>query len=196
MDLLEQMRIKLMQDIEYIPNFIESNKATDVFDNLFKNINWQDNLTISATGLKTKIHRKMSYVTDQPVIYKYANLELQGETWLPVLEEIRDNLFVKTGYKFNSVLLNLYENGKDEIRWHSDKEEQLGDNPIIACVNLGATRKFWFLNKETGDKKPWAVSNGDLLIMGDQCQKNYLHAILKEKEVTTPRISLTYRWVF
>lgn len=94
------------------------------------------------------------------------------------------------------MLLNLYENGKDEIRWHSDKEDQLGDEPVIACVNLGATRKFHFLEKETGNKKFYNVANGDLLIMGDQCQKKFLHAILKEKDVTEPRISLTYRKVY
>ena len=64
-------------------------------------------------------------------------------------------------------------------------------------MNLGATRKFWFRKKESGSEKFfYEVENGDLLIMGENCQKNYLHAILKEPEVKEPRISLTYRFNF
>ncbi len=37
------------------------------------------------------------------------------------------------------------------------------------------------------------MENGDLLIMLDNCQENWLHAILKEKEIKDPRISLTFR---
>ena len=141
----------------------------------------------------------MAYVSDQGVSrsldYTYSKFTVKGQTWTPELLEIRDFLFDKLNIKFNSVLLNLYEDGKDEIKWHSDKEEILGENPVIACVNTGATRKFWFLEKATGIKTPWTVSDRDLLIMGENCQRNYLHAILKEKEVLEPRISLTFRKV-
>ncbi len=109
----------------------------------------------------------------------------------------KDKLEKEISAKFNSVLLNLYANGKDEIKWHSDKEESLGENPVIACLNIGAKRKFWFRKKETGsDKFFYEVENGDLLIMGENCQKNYLHAILKEPDVKESRISLTYRYNF
>ena len=182
-------------DIRIIKSVFSEEYCKIAFDEIKNSINWQNELTVAGTTNKTKINRYMSYVTDKPVIYSYANLELQGETWIPKLVEIKDTLIGDGRYKFNSVLLNLYEDGKDEIRWHSDKEKQLGSNPIIACVNLGATRKFWFLEKATGVKTPWEVSSGDLLIMGPNCQENYLHAILKEKDVTEPRISLTYRWV-
>src|SRR5581483_6058827 len=101
--------------------------------------NWQNELLLVGTSEKIKIRRKMAYVTDKPVIYHYANLQLQGETWIPELSSIRDIVSDYVKIKFNSVLLNLYEDGKDEIRWHSDKEKQLGNDPVIACLNLGAT---------------------------------------------------------
>lgn len=43
---------------------------------------------------------------------------------------------------FNSVLINLYRNGKDSVSWHSDDEIMLGICPTIASVSLGETRKF------------------------------------------------------
>ena len=87
------------------------------------------------------------------------------------------------------------KDGKDEIKWHSDSEPQLGENPIIATVNLGATRTFRFVNKETGEKIAIPLDHGDLLMMHENCQKNYKHAILPEKSVKEPRISLTFRKV-
>jgi len=95
------------------------------------------------------------------------------------------------------VLLNLYEDGKDEIGWHFDKEKQLGPEPLIVCLNLGAGRKFSFKNKvdKTLIKEYW-VQAGDLLVMGRECQKNWFHAILKDLSITQPRISLTFRWVY
>ena len=61
-------------------------------------------------------------------------------------------------------------------------------------MNFGATRKFWFLNKATNEKFYHELNNGDLLVMGENCQQNYLHAILKDSTVKEPRISLTFRF--
>ena len=43
---------------------------------------------------------------------------------------------------FNSVLMNWYRDGEDYINWHTDAEKELGQNPIIASINFGATRRF------------------------------------------------------
>lgn len=185
-----------MNDITLIQNFLEVKNSLINF--LMTHIEWHQELISLIDNVKVKINRKMAYVSDKEMDYTYANLKFPGVTWegLEILEEIKDKLTRETGVEFNSVLLNLYKDGSEEIKWHSDKEEIIGPNPVIACVNLGATRKFWFRSKEYGSEKFYhEVSNGDLLIMGENCQKNYLHAILKEKEITETRISLTYRKV-
>lgn len=184
-----------MNDISLYKGFLQDHKQ--YYDKILEGITWHSELQTDKGDL-IKINRKMAYVFEQPIVYKYANLSLQGQIWTNTLLVIREKIeepAVTFGAKFNSCLLNLYETGKDEIRWHSDKEPQLGENPVIACVNLGHARTFWFLKKSTGEKIPYLVEGGDLLVMGPNCQKNYLHAILKEKETTGPRISLTYRWV-
>ena len=55
---------------------------------------------------------------------------------------INDRLFDVLKYKFNSVLANLYRDGKDSIAWHSDDEPMLGKHPFIASISLGDTRVF------------------------------------------------------
>lgn len=184
-----------MEKIVLIEGFLGREETSNLFDFLFNNIDWKEELTVDD-GSKVKIKRKMSYVYEKEIDYKYARLSFRGETWNEKLAELRDKLnnSGNTFVKFNSVLLNLYKNGKDEIKWHSDKEKELGENAVIACINLGATRKFWFREKGP-DKEPFfiTVKDGDLLIMDAGCQEEYLHAILKESEVTEPRISLTFR---
>ncbi len=182
------------KDVTFIKEFIHSDIATEYFERLLSGVTWHEVLK-ATTGEEVKINRKMAYISDTPVLYKYANLELNGDTWNSTLLEIKKTIEEKTSFLFNSVLLNLYRNGKDEIRWHSDKEEQLGTNPTIISLNLGESRTFHMKNKLNGENIDYFMENGDLLIMHENCQINWLHAILKEKSVVKPRISLTFRLV-
>lgn len=185
-----------MEDIRLIKGFV-SQYTTPIFDELKNNIKWNEYLNVVDSDEKVKIMRKMAYISNYPTEYKYAKLSFIGDSWdnsPKILKVLCDMISKELDYEFNSVLLNYYKDGKDEIKWHSDKEDTLGKNPIIACLNFGATRKFWFLRKLPNSEKFYhEVENGDLLIMGSECQEKYLHAILKEKEVTEPRISLTFR---
>lgn len=183
------------EDITYIPNYLTPQESEALFEHLKTEINWTDTV-ISESGQSVKLNRKVAYIADRQKEYFYANLrfETPNGTWTPLLAILKDRLNVQFGQKFNSVLLNFYKDGKDEIRWHSDKEFCLGEKPVIACVNLGATRKFWLQEKrDNGEKWNVPLNNGDLLFMNEYCQENLLHAILKEKEVLEPRISLTFR---
>ncbi len=182
-------------DIDYIAGFMPAADATALFHILKDGIEWHSELK-TVDGGSAKIKRRMAYVYDRPVDYKYANMILPGAIWTDELTKVKELVEGRVNHKFNSVLLNLYEHGKDTIRWHADKEEQIGSNPVIPTLNLGATRTFHMLKKETGEKFQYPLSNGDLLVMKENCQQNWLHAILPEKEVKEPRISLTFRWVY
>jgi alkylated DNA repair dioxygenase AlkB len=187
-----------MEDITLIKGFLSPGERMAPFRELSEKVNWHEELTSTIDGSKVKINRKMAYIYKDEVDYTYANLTFKGEKFVrfPHLCSVLDKLCYADRYDFNSVLLNLYKDGKETINWHSDKEEIIGPNPIIACINLGATRKFWFRKKEKGSEKFfYEVEDGDLLVMGENCQTNYLHAILKEPEITEPRISLTFRKV-
>ena len=137
----------------------------------------------------------MAYLYDEEKYYYYANLYFKGSIWDEKTKELLYKVNNYCNHEFNSVLLNMYKDGKDTIQWHSDKEKELGNFAIIASINLGASRKFWFLNKETGEKDFVICKNGDLLIMNVGFQENFLHAMLPEKEIKDSRISLTFRKV-
>lgn len=184
-------------DIRLYKSAFDSALADRWFEALLHGTNWHKELRMVKTGEMATIPRRMAYIADEPIMYRYDKYELPGDVWNETLLEIKKHVEEKTGERFNSVLLNLYEDGKDGIGWHSDKERQLGQEPFIACLNLGAGRIFSFKRKRESEMliEHW-VENGDLLVMDRQCQRNWLHAILENPKVTEPRISLTWRWVY
>lgn len=182
---------RIHQDALLIKEFLAQDNATVFFNKLKETVIWHDVLK-NDEGVDVKINRKMAYHSDEPVIYKYAGLNLQGDIWSVWSFELCWMINHRRQLEMNSVLLNLYENGKNEIRWHADKEPQLGSNPVIPTLNLGASRVFSFRNL-AGERHDVTLNNGDLLIMEENCQKNWQHAVLKDKTVTEPRMSLTFR---
>ncbi|MGJ8694094.1 MAG: alpha-ketoglutarate-dependent dioxygenase AlkB family protein [Thalassotalea sp.] len=94
---------------------------------------------------------------------------------------------------FNSVLANCYRDNNDAVAWHSDDEPELGQQPIIASVSLGATRDFKLKHKTTGEKLTIPLTSGSLLLMAGQTQHYWQHAILRSKKAIAPRINLTFR---
>ena len=55
--------------------------------------------------------------------------------------------------RFNSVLANLYRDGRDSMGWHSDDEPELGAEPVIASLSFGALRRFRFRSRETRERR-------------------------------------------
>jgi len=92
------------------------------------------------------------------------------------------------------VLLNLYRDGRDSMGFHADDEPELGENPLIASVSLGATRRFE-LRPKRGKVPPIALAleHGSLLVMGGTCQHLFRHGVPKQRQQVGPRINLTFR---
>ena len=77
--------------------------------------------------------------------------------------------------------------------WHRDDEKELGDNPIIASVSLGGSRRFLLRNNRTGEKIEIPLHSGSLLWMQGELQTYWQHSIPKTRSQVLPRINLTFR---
>jgi alkylated DNA repair dioxygenase AlkB len=119
----------------------------------------------------------------------------QALAWTKELYELKQMVEEFAGTTFNSCLLNLYHNGDEGMGWHSDDEESIGKNNTIASLSLGAERKFLFKHKQTKQIVSLVLEHGSLLIMKDVTQANWLHSLAKSKNVTQPRINLTFRTI-
>jgi alkylated DNA repair dioxygenase AlkB len=94
------------------------------------------------------------------------------------------------------VLLNLYRDGKDSNGWHADNEKELGRNPIIASLSLGAPRVFHLKHNSINEMRQRIVlENGSLLLMKGETQHFWKHQIPKTAQEIGPRINLTFRTI-
>ncbi|MHA8050221.1 alpha-ketoglutarate-dependent dioxygenase AlkB family protein [Aquirufa sp. ROCK-SH2] len=159
----------------------------------FKNIQWSQDV-LKMYGKTILAPRYSAWYGDEGKNYSYSGLHLTPKSWNEGLLDLKrpiDNIAQTT---FNSVLLNWYRDGEDYMGWHCDDEKELGQNPIIASLNLGATRRFLFRKKSNNSEKiEFHLKHGSLLIMRGEIQHFWQHAAPKEKAVKEARINLTFR---
>jgi len=116
-----------------------------------------------------------------------------AEPWPPSIEALRRELQGHTGVAFNSALANLYRDGGDAVAWHADDEPALGPAPVIASVSFGAPRRFRLRRRDGSLTSEVTLGHGDLLIMGGETQRSWLHCVPRTKAIVGPRINLTFR---
>ena len=129
--------------------------------------------------------------------YSYSGIVLHPRPWTPLLVEIRDRVDLAAGVRFNSVLLNLYRDGRDSNGWHQDNEPELGGNPVIASVSFGATRRFQMRHKIRKElaRIDLDLEDGSLLLMAGPTQHFWQHQIPKTSRPVGARINLTFRLI-
>ncbi|UMB59935.1 alpha-ketoglutarate-dependent dioxygenase AlkB [Lutibacter sp. A80] len=152
-----------------------------------------DELILFGKQITTK--RKVAWFGDERIQYSYSKTTKTALAWTPEILELKRLVELKTGKKFNSCLLNLYHNGSEGMAWHSDNEKELGVNPIIASLSLGATRKFSLKHKTTKQKIDLMLQAGNLIVMEGETQHKWLHSLPKTKKIHTSRINLTFRTI-
>src|SRR5262245_42260346 len=178
--------------VYYYGKILNSKSASRIFDLLMKNILWKnDEVIIFGKRIITK--RKAAWYGDSDYSYTYSNSTKQALPWTEELSWLRQIIEGLIGTKFNSCLLNLYHNGNEGMGWHSDDEKSLGKNNTIASLSFGAERKFSFKHKQTKQTVSLILEHGSLLAMKGVTQSNWLHSLPKSKNITQPRINLTFR---
>ena len=150
-------------------------------------------MIIKMFGKDTKIPRLQCWVGDEWCEYRYSGKQLNRQIWSQDLIMIRKKIYEELKIDFNSVLANYYRDGKDSMGWHSDDEKELGPDPTIASISFGSERDLVFRNKKTKETIAIPQTNGCLILINGETQKNWQHSIKKTQKVIGPRINLTFR---
>ncbi|MEH6457678.1 MAG: alpha-ketoglutarate-dependent dioxygenase AlkB [Cocleimonas sp.] len=181
-------------EVYYFGTLIDDAKAQSLLSDLLTNISWEhDELVIYGKHITTK--RKTAWYGDSQLKYSYSNTTRIALPWVPVLAELKKLVEQQSQSTFNSCLLNLYHAGDEGMAWHSDDEKELGDQPNIASLSLGAERKFSFKHKGTKESVSLPLENGSLLLMKGATQRYWQHSLPKTTKVKEPRINLTFRTI-
>lgn len=182
-------------ELVFEPHFLPEKEAFLLQKELIETVAWRQD-TIQVFGKQYLTPRLTAFYGDSGVRYSYSNIRLEALEWLPALRSVKEKIEQFAQHSFNCVLLNYYRNGQDSMGWHADDEPELGQNPVIASLSLGMTRKFMLKHKkDKALKYNILLNHGSLLIMQGSTQHHWLHQIPKTKSLAEPRLNLTFRCV-
>lgn len=182
-------------NLRYAPDWLAPGEADELFASLLRDIPWEVH-RIRIYGRQVDSPRLSCWIGDPGAVYTYSRTRFEARPWLPALLDLRDRLEHACAARFNSVLANLYRDGNDSMGWHSDDEPELGRQPVIASLSLGAERRFGLRRRERGGRALYLpLAHGSLLRMAGDTQRFYAHALPKTRRVAEPRINLTFRWI-
>ena len=161
---------------------------------MLNEINWQHDV-VKIFGKEIVTKRKVAFLGDEGISYKYSGNTKIAEKWIKILSEIKSTVEQISGEKFNACLLNYYHNGSEAMSWHSDNEKEILKHSAIASVSFGAERKFGFKHNFSKEEISLMLENGSLLIMKDETQIYWKHKLYTNAKITEPRINLTFRTI-
>ncbi|WP_235901817.1 alpha-ketoglutarate-dependent dioxygenase AlkB family protein [Alcanivorax sediminis] len=170
--------------------------ACNLFAELRDSLRWHQP-QVQVFGRKHLTPRLTTWQGEPGISYRYSGLTETAEGWPEVLKPVLHQVESLTGHRFNSVLGNYYRSGADSMGYHSDDEPELGPEPWIASLSLGASRDFVFRRRE-GDRSQCArlvLPDNSLLLMSPQVQARFQHALPRRARVQEGRINLTFRLI-
>lgn len=180
-------------DIRYYPNFLPKEIADAYFKKLRIETPWQND-DIKVFGKVYAQPRLTALYANNDKPYSYSNITMKPNVFNKTLLEIKLKIEKYIPKNFTTCLLNLYRDGKDSNGWHADNEKELGKNPVIASVSLGAERMFHLKhNTISSAKHKMLLEHGSLLIMQGETQHTWKHQVPKTAKPVGERINLTFR---
>lgn len=189
----------LPEGVTFVRDWLPASEASALLDQLVQQTPWTRH-RLQIFGREVDAPRLSCWIGDPGTTYRYSGATFAPHPWPDVLQPVRKAVSEAVGAPFNSVLANLYRDGNDAMGWHSDDERELGPQPVIASLSLGATRRFLLKARAADSAGRFArhvieLPHGSLLVMAGDTQQNYRHALPRTARPAGPRINLTFRYI-
>lgn len=175
--------------VELVPGFVRD--ADAAFGELRDLVTWQQQEVLRYDRYVPERRLSAGVDAGRHAVLRQTGLHLRSRFRVP----------------FTGVAAILYRDGSDFQGLHSDREMRWLDETTIAIVVLGARRPFVLRRRAEGgvpiervpagadpDDVVLTPGEGDMLVMGGACQRDWLHGIPQAPGVDRPRMSLTWRW--
>lgn len=178
--------------LRWAPAFLEPVAADALLAEIEAEVPWERH-HVRIFGREIPAPRLSCWIGDPGVAYTYSRVRFEPRPWTPALARVRQRIEHALDARFNSVLANRYASGADSMGWHADDEPELGLQPRIASLSLGATRRFVLRPRAGGAKVELPLTHGSLLVMEGDTQANWQHALPRTAGAAGLRINLTFR---
>nr|WP_239482082.1 alpha-ketoglutarate-dependent dioxygenase AlkB [Pseudomonas insulae] len=182
-------------ELRYLPGWVAAAEADQWLQALLAQTPWEQP-QVFLHGRHYPVPRLVAWYGDQEARYRYSGLIHTPLPWTPLLTEIRRRVAAECGQPLNGALLNYYRDGQDSMGWHSDDEPELGEQPLVASLNLGGARRFDLRRKgSTRIEHSLQLEHGALLVMAGATQHYWQHQVAKTRSPCAPRLNLTFRLI-
>lgn len=136
-----------------------------------------------------------SYTFDESIHYDYkvAGGSPPNEIMCDKLKKITLDVNKVLNTNYNTILMNVYKDGKDCIGGHHDKETGWREETGFATLAFGSVRNFDIRSDETDVLTRIPHKNGWVIEMPYPMNSTHTHAVPSQPRIKEPRISLTFR---
>jgi alkylated DNA repair dioxygenase AlkB len=179
--------------VDFEPTFLSAGEGQLLFDVLLERVEWEQR-EIQLFGRRVLQPRLLAWAGDLP--YRYSRQTLEPRPLPPFVTDLAARVRKRASVPFNHVLFNRYRTGQDAMGMHADDEPELGKNPTLASVSLGATRRFHLVRRRSGNgqrRVTLELTHASLLIMGGSLQHEYRHGVPRQAKQDGQRLNLTFR---
>lgn len=173
-----------------VGDFLDPAASLEHFDGLLAELAWEEQ-RFTIYGRTMPMPRLIAMYG--PVGYRYSGVVHPPRPLTPRLDAIRRRVEEATGKPFNSVLANLYRDGRDSVGWHRDSDYAHGGQPDIASLSFGATRRFEVRDRDGRSRAAVDLESGSLLLMRGDAVARWHHRLAKTSRPVGPRVNLTFR---
>jgi alkylated DNA repair dioxygenase AlkB len=173
-------------EVRYFPQFLSGSKADLWFSRLLSEVPFQPE-KVSMCGKQLVLRRQTAQYGKN---YDYNPSAQEAQPWLPLLTDLRFLVEQAARMRFDSGLCNLYLDGEAYIGWHRDANHP----KVIASLSLAAARELLFAEGcSTHPVFRMELGHGSLVLIPQSVNERYRHMVPKSKQVTQPRINITFR---
>lgn len=101
-------------DLRYAEHAWPAAEADACLAALLVEIPWQQH-RLNLFGREVAAPRLSCWIGDPEAAYTYSRTRFEPRPWTPTVAALRDELAAHLGLRFNSVLANLYRDGRDAM---------------------------------------------------------------------------------
>jgi alkylated DNA repair dioxygenase AlkB len=181
-----------------IKQLFTEDECEEIYEYL-KNKNFEYHKPYTRYNKIVKVPRgQASYTIDDTIHYNYGKIaggSPINEVMDDKMKEITNHVNTILNKNYNTILMNVYKDGKDSIGPHQDNENGWKEGTGFATLAFGNERYFVIEEITTKIKNKILHENGMIIEMNDPMNKLYTHSVppVSSKNMTNWRISLTFR---
>jgi alkylated DNA repair dioxygenase AlkB len=177
----------------YYEDFISSGESKALWKAIEAIFDLSNTIIEMYDGRKLEFpHGRFNFADEWIVNSKLAEPWGQRKPWIEDVLPIKEKIEKITGRSFDACVGYYYKDGTVGFGYHYDIP-CFDDSSILAALSIGHERVFSFRHIDNhSDSYDVQVSDGSLIVMGENCRKRYEHGLMVDSKVKGPRMVFVF----